>query len=554
MTCDPKLLSKDELTEALKPLSVTDEERVLGHIAALEAQAARVPGLVADALRLAETAEESEKARIQAESERDSAGNDAASATVLQEDAEKECKALRERVATLERERCASMRIARSLANRARAMAGELAKVRDEREEHCDDAMSFERMYQQERTRADTAEARVTELTGQLAAVNEALDDLGYTVTREIGALQSRVQEMAEGCGVALSSHPAPSAGAVGLLERVVQQAVDGNASGDTYNEGWRNGAREVLRRYRAAFDAAKGGEATEDTRTLRHLHTIQRDAKKYRAAVEALNDVDGIARAAAKADGLAPIAAGGGAMQHYGPLGLAGARYVLGLTLATPPAGPGGGEKCRGCNGKGYDEDVDDEGKGHRFACSTCNGTGEAQTTRARIAPTPTPEVPPLKSALDRRQQEDMARSWAKWNAGGMDGQPETDGPVNLLERDGVRVSRHPYAQPGDFMVSYPQDMGSGRALGVLANEVVHLQGLLDINARALSQAVRHAAELGAKEMREQAAGFVVDVSIPIDISFWQGTRKALVAEFARRLSERILTLPLLGKAVARG
>lgn len=80
------------------------------------------------------------------------------------------------------------------------------------------------------------------------------------------------------------------------------------------------------------------------------------------------------------------------------------------------------------------------------------------------------------------------------------------------------------------------------------------------DALARALADAKREARiaqvkadasyskgrEDGAESMRERAADFVLDTSIPIPIDFWQGTMKGLVAEFAKRLAERIRALPL--------
>lgn len=387
------------------------------------------------------------------------------------------------------------------------------------------------------------------------------------------------------------------------------------------------------VRAFVAACDAAKGGEAREEgdmaglmdlcskptTDTLLRVETeggqvyvvdgselraLHEDAAKYRAAVGRLRlqiaELDAASPGSARdAIRYALLWVMDGGVQPSAPratldkarvvevlerhlTGLRGASYSgavnsvltscardLGLTLATPPSGPGGG-KCDTCHGSGRGDCL-----GTEVECGRCQGTGEdcleddettrpegggedctahpekrcdpespgvfecrvtessgrllaAQpiATRARIAPTPVPTVPPLKVDTAARH------------------------PVVLMERDGVKVSQHPDAQSGDYMVSYPQGMGAGRALGVLANEVVRHQGLLDVVARATSQAVLHAAQLGAESFQAQAGQALLERRDQMGGRTDERGRRRGLEEAARI----VRALPLLGKAVRRG
>ncbi|QSQ14023.1 hypothetical protein [Myxococcus landrumensis] len=147
----------------------------------------------------------------------------------------------------------------------------------------------------------------------------------------------------------------------------------------------------------------------------------------------------------------------------------------------------------------------------------------------------------------------------------------PEAAAPEVVWEGEGVRVSKHPDSPPGDYMVSYPGRIGEGGALVILARAlaeakqeaepVIHAlrqyqhrdeHRLTETVARLVGERLAlsdSAWKNGAESMRERAADFVLDTSIPIPIDFWQGTKKGLVAEFAKRLAERIRALSLEGE-----
>lgn len=138
-----------------------------------------------------------------------------------------------------------------------------------------------------------------------------------------------------------------------------------------------------------AAYDAAKGGEHGPDA-TCPNCKADHEDAAKYRAAVELAKDTDGMARVIWDAtphhyDDVEPWpppeAFQEGLADDIRGVAKALASHLLGLTLDTPPSGPGGGEDERTVGvRRAREERSRMEAEGY-----------------PRIAPTPTPEVPPM-------------------------------------------------------------------------------------------------------------------------------------------------------------
>lgn len=240
------------------------------------------------------------------------------------------------------------------------------------------------------------------------------------------------------------------------------------------------------LRRIRAAYDAANGGryaktpEESSDAqgRAARDAAVSEdmEDAAKYRAAVDllqAMKSPDGFSDALRKLpDGGAipdvPFRQWAGIVTWFGD--------YLGLTLATPPPGPGGGERrpartwgesCAGPDGDGScslayphpgkcDSGEAQGGPGggedwplppHDRCDLTCiigrpnecagpemSGIRAATSTRARIAPTPTPEVPPLRSGPcgNTRQPDLYSCALPYAHKGACDFQPSTPDAPN--------------------------------------------------------------------------------------------------------------------------
>ncbi|GEL75510.1 hypothetical protein [Myxococcus virescens] len=185
-----------------------------------------------------------------------------------------------------------------------------------------------------------------------------------------------------------------------------------------------------------------------------------------------------------------------------------------LGLSLDTPPSGPGGGDI----------DNLDGESpavEAVRLAAEA--GLPVRVTTRSRIAPTPTPEVSPLTP--------DVA-----WE----------DKEVRVLG-DGTLLIFGPHGWEDGPFTKTMRLQRLARALAEAKRETAHAQGLVDVAARATSQAVRVAAEMGAENMREQAAEECDETANDAEVP-------AHTREVARLLAKCIRALPLLGKAVRRG
>ncbi|WFG54130.1 hypothetical protein Mx9_p23 [Myxococcus phage Mx9] len=183
-----------------------------------------------------------------------------------------------------------------------------------------------------------------------------------------------------------------------GLLEAVVEEYAEeqtrlcaeadakSERDGDSYcmdacnHEGRATGAREVLTLIRAAYDAAKGGESQPldkaEVREVLHRHLEQDDAADEMADVE--TEPEEHAR-----------------WVWFGRSVVESIAQDLGITLDTPPAGPGGGERVNACG----------------FAPKTAEDVaafGElvqatARHMETRIAPTPTPSILDALTALGR-------------------------------------------------------------------------------------------------------------------------------------------------------
>lgn len=161
------------------------------------------------------------------------------------------------------------------------------------------------------------------------------------------------------------------------------------------------------LRALRSAYDAAKGGESTtlDKARVVevltRHTQEPERDREhaKAREWTEWGCGYNNAIRSVAR---------------------------DLGLTLATPPSGPGGGERSPDANAEAW-------AKGVRAKEALVRAA--LHQHRARIAPTPTPEAQPLKpSAPGVVWEQDDVRVLA-------DGTLEWDGEALLREWDVAKV-----------------------------------------------------------------------------------------------------------------
>lgn len=124
-----------------------------------------------------------------------------------------------------------------------------------------------------------------------------------------------------------------------------------------------------------------------------------------------------------------------------------------------------------------------------------------------------------------------------------------ETDGGMNPLMPWRIArplEPRHETTARRPYHALYSTDADARFA--VAANPAVVL-ALLD-RIEALEKQVGEAERKGAEEMRESLAAFVEDVSVPLPIENWRGTKRELTAHFARALAERIRKRPIPGDA----
>lgn len=220
--------------------------------------------------------------------------------------------------------------------------------------------------------------------------------------------------------------------------------------------EGRKEGAREVLRRF-------PGGEVPEVLPKARvvavlanHSQEPERDRQHSRAAGLTEwgrgynNAVRGIAR-------------------------------DLGLQLPTPPSGPGGGEPRP----------------------QTFSTTGMSGWSAKDDAPTPTPDVPPMSPVPGLAMPLPAVQEAIRQQA-----QPEPAAPEVVMEKDGVRVSE-------DGSVNLERGVSEWWALGVLGNALVEAKRELrcehgrdkDYCAKEYEDAQERAARKAAEDMRERAA-----------------------------------------------
>ncbi|WP_222595299.1 hypothetical protein, partial [Myxococcus virescens] len=116
------------------------------------------------------------------------------------------------------------------------------------------------------------------------------------------------------------------------------------------------------------------------------------------------------------------------------------------------------------------------------------------------------------------------------------------------VLESGGVQVVE-------DGSVTLASGTTEWWALGVLGNALAeakrgtaHAHGLLDVNTRALSQAVRHAAQLGARDFHAQASQALLERRDQMAGRTDERGRRRGLEEAASIIRS------LLGKAVRRG
>ncbi|WP_426751755.1 hypothetical protein [Myxococcus sp. Y35] len=172
----------------------------------------------------------------------------------------------------------------------------------------------------------------------------------------------------------------------------------------------------------------------------------------------------------------------------------------------------------------------------------------------RARM--TPTPAVPALiegpidepSATLELHAEHctpDECRygegqACTMWHDPALEGMPPQRVPVML--QDKVRMLADGTPQ---ILVAGVWSPWLSREATALAQALADALRLLDVSARALSQAVLHAAQLGAEDMREQAATDLEEQWIVKDDAE-QRLKDSLV--------QGLRALPLLGKAVRRG
>lgn len=288
-----------------------------------------------------------------------------------------------------------------------------------------------------------------------------------------------------------------------------------------------------------------------------------------------------------------------------------------LGLDLDTPPSGPGGGETTSRddvLNAFSVEEDPagaleryqrehpalaqDLAALAHELAQPLAEQTGplpaedealinKAWTqhaaikpaSRARIAPTPTPKVPPMarvsrahgghmgpKAVHDAiayappPMQRDASRALYSLAADYTNlrttcaaeslardvSLPEPSTPEVMWEGDGLRMLSNGTVEfedePGQWRAPHewlrvPVEhlTAIARALAEAKRETAHAQDLIDVAGHATVKAVRRATELGAEDMRERMAHVAENVGL-------------------KNLASVIRAAPLLGKAVRRG
>lgn len=311
-----------------------------------------------------------ERAQESAEAERDAARQEAAALSAQLVDATRamgeEMNALRSQVATLERETMEALPLPKAGIAYAGHLPSFVRAIVDAHQKQLADA--YDAVSATHLERAEAAERRVAELEATILARAEA---------HKRTMLQLRD-----------ATHPAPA----GLLEAVPKVVAPFVALADTLRERadyyeMKDGEvlleEEVLEttaafraqitagdaREFAAFAAAKGGARDATCPNCKADHD---DARKYREARERAKDAYGLHNHA--------VTAYLNARDHHKVIGVdvapvvatAVLSYVLGLTLDTPPSGPGGGEPCELCRTTA----------GHMPMCPRF------------IAPTPTPEA----------------------------------------------------------------------------------------------------------------------------------------------------------------
>lgn len=417
----------------------------------------------------------------------------------------------------------------------------------------------------------------------------------------------------------------------------------------------------------RRVLEVTRTGNHVGDTvtaigeETLQSVRALHTDAAKYHAAVERLNDRAGQAKAAHDAWGSDPEGAvarwvlygEGGAPAPRETLDKGWVREVLresrdrhlkaaqeragslemdhramadacmqiatrlGLSIDTPPSGPGGGESpSRDDVLNAFSVEADSAGALERYqrehptlaqdlaelARDLSQPLVEQEgplpaedealinkawmqhaaikpTSRARIAPTPTPKVPPMarvsrahgghmgpKAVHDAiayappPMQRDASRALYSLAADYTNlrttcaaeslardvSLPEPSTPEVMWEGDGLRMLSNGTVEfedePGQWRAPHewlrvPVEhlTAIARALAEAKRETAHAQGLIDVASHATVKAVRRATELGAEDMRERMARVAENVGL-------------------KNLASVIRAAPLLGKAVRRG
>jgi hypothetical protein len=357
--------------------------------------------------------------------------------------------------------------------------------------------------------------------------------------------------------------------------------------------------SRGEARAIRAAYDAAKGGryaktpEESSDAqgRAARDAAVSEdmEDAAKYRAAVERFKDVKATEHCTSSRS------------EEFRRGEVSGAAYVLGLTLATPPSGPGGGEgdecanvcehgdhpapegrrfcsrACQECEGMDVVSD-DCAGVCHATpspTCATCGhphkehadgpclhpvpvdddtrrcGCGDF-TTRARIAPTPTPEVPPLKAEPWPRDHAfvpgDSKYGWERQCAHVVEGMrhcgaspdhhAQPSAPEVVWEGDGVQVladGNWGFRPGGTYHGGFN---ALARALAEAKREVEGMRGERDAE-RQIAQEWEAKAYKAAESMRERC---VASLRSEIDHGEWSDTARDMLMNVA----DAIRAMPL--------
>lgn len=221
--------------------------------------------------------------------------------------------------------------------------------------------------------------------------------------------------------------------------------------------------------------------EAGED------IDAMRADAAKYRAAVEMAKDKESMARAlysAVRGKTMRWEDATGMVRYDAEEAAIAVAQHLLGLTLDTPPSGPGGGEDWPlpphdRCEMKCL--------VGRPQECAGPEMAGIRDGVRARITPTPTPEVPSLKDECTAPEKRGcLAGDHVWWDDGESCACRATKRPVP----DAIQPTTPAVMWEGDGMTVFVD--GRLKGAGFHAPDYVGIA-----LARALAEAKREASEM---------------------------------------------------------